>query len=541
MKKRFVGFGFLLVSLLTWLHIMQPAVWQPGALAAPLGQQVDTRPQNPDTPLIIGGEEAEPGAWPWMVALVHADNVVADLFCGGTLIDDQWVLTAAHCTYTGGGALLQPAAVDVVIGRHVLSGADGQRLDVVRIIRHPQYIKTSFNNDIALFELATPAVGAPIQLIDELMPQFEAKDRPMMVTGWGTKDDGELSNVLRQVEVPLVDRETCRDSYGIFDDDVTDNMLCAGLKAGGKDSCQGDSGGPLMTFDGDAAIWRQVGIVSWGDGCAEPNFYGVYTRISRYADWVAAQIPQLATPTAIPTATSTATPTATPTPTGTLLATPTTTPTATPTLVSTRPPSEIFMPFISYNTFTALVNGNFEAGVNHWTEFSLQGVQLILPGSDVEAHSGAWLTWLGGLNKEVSFVRQAVTISRAAPILQFWYWTVSDDDCGYDFAGVVVNGVVVDELNLCQATETGGWKLRNVDLRLYIGQTVELQIRAETDSLSASTWYIDDVAFGATVLPTQLEVGKGQTELRVKPITNLPSGQQAVAVDVMRLWTPASR
>lgn len=542
MKKRLFWFGFLLAVAVAGASMMQPERWQSNVLAAPLIQQIDAQPQSPDTPAIIGGEEAQSGAWPWMVALVHADNAVADLFCGGSLIDETWVLTAAHCTYTSTDALLQPDAVDVVIGRHTLSDTDGQRLDVVRIIRHPLYTGNNFDNDIALLELATPAASAPISFIDAAMLQFETAARPMMVTGWGTKDDGELSNVLRQVEVPLVARDDCRLSYGIFNDEVTDNMVCAGFKAGGKDSCQGDSGGPLMTFDSDAAIWRQVGIVSWGDGCAQPNFYGVYTRVSRYADWVTAQIPQLATATPLPTATSTATATATPTPTGTLPATAIPTATSTPTLTPTRPPAEVFMPFVASNTFTQLANGSFEAGVNSWTEFSLQGAQLILAASDsaVAPHSGSWIAWLGGLNQEVSFVRQLVTISRDAPMLQFWYWIVSNDDCGYDFAGVVVDGVVVDTVNLCRTTETGGWKSHSVDLRAYIGQTVEIQIRAETDSLVTSNWYVDDVTFGATALPTELELATGQDDPDIKTIENV-DGQQAEGLDAVRLWTPSPR
>ncbi|MEZ4736678.1 MAG: serine protease [Caldilineaceae bacterium] len=273
----------LVVGSFIWLQWAQLPVWQGKALAAPVVQD-DDQPRSPDSPSIVGGQEAQPGAWPWMVALVAANQPNASLgqFCGGALIAPKWVLTAAHCTFTSNGALLQPSAVDVVIGRHRLTSTEGQRVDVVRIARHPGYVDGNFDNDIALFELATAVAATPIKLIDIQTIALETPNRAVTVIGWG-KTDPALSggsDVLRQVEIPLVDLTTCRLSYGIFDGSVTDNMLCAGLKGGGKDSCQGDSGGPLMTFEDETATWKQVGIVSWGDGCAAPNYYGVYTKLA---------------------------------------------------------------------------------------------------------------------------------------------------------------------------------------------------------------------------------------------------------------------
>jgi secreted trypsin-like serine protease len=546
MKKIDSWFIIPIVAAFIWLYGIQARSWPPSVLAAPIQQQPDVQPQGPDTPLIIGGQEAQIGAWPWMVALVAAGQADASQgqFCGGSLIDATWVLTAAHCTFRSSGAARPPTDIDIVIGRHQLSANTGERVDVVRIVRHPGYRHgNNFDNDVALLELATAVAATPIKFTDAQTVALETPARSVTVIGWGVADNEQPSDVLRQVEIPLVDLTTCRLSYGIFDGEVTDNMLCAGLKAGGKDSCQGDSGGPLMTFDTGTSTWKQVGIVSWGDGCAAPNFYGVYTRLSRYADWVALQIPQLATPTPTLTHTPTHTPSATPTTTGTRVAT--ATPTATPTLTPTptRPPAEVFMPFVAYNIVVALANGNFEAGSSGWQQFSLQEEQLIVRAetASLTAHSGAWIAWLGGLSQEVSFIHQAVTIPRQDPVLHFWYWISSGDLCGYDFGGVVVDGVVVDKFDLCTTTQTGGWKLRTVNLTSYAGQTVTFQIRAETDKVEPSTLLIDDVSIGAILLAAQLEATTPQSDPAPKLFDGSPDARQLVEPPDVRLWTPAKR
>lgn len=542
MKKISIGFIILFLGVSLCLQLGQTRAWSPAVMAAPVQQQPDG-PHNPDSPSIIGGQEAQPGAWPWMVALVLASQTDAfqGQFCGGSLIAPNWVLSAGHCTYNADDSLLQPAQVDVVIGRHRLSSNDGQRVDVVKIIRHPGYQHgASYDNDLALFQLATPVAATPLKFIDPQMPALEAASRAVTVIGWGIADNKEPSDALRQVEVPLVDLTTCRLSYGVLDGEVTDNMLCAGLKAGGKDSCQGDSGGPLMTFDNTTSTWKQVGVVSWGQGCAEPNFYGIYTKISHYADWITQQIPEIATPTPTPTDTPTATPTNTPTPTGTLPATATPTDTPTPTPTPTRPPAEVFMPIVSKQIFVALANGNFEAGATSWQEVSLQNESLVVKAetAKVTAHSGAWLAWLGGLSNEVSFVHQMITVPRQTPVLQFWYWISSKDDCGFDFGGVLVNGAVVDKFDLCTASQTGGWKSRTVNLTTYAAQTVEVQIRAETDELVPSSLLIDDIAISSAAVVAERQASA------VEPVFKANDGVAAAQTanpTAIRLWTPAER
>lgn len=544
MKKLSIGFIFLFLGIGLYLYGAPVQAWQPTALAAPVQQQPDDQPRSPDSPSIVGGQEAQPGAWPWMVALVAASESDASegQFCGGTLIDANWVLSAGHCTFISNGSLLQPAQVDIVIGRHRLSSTDGQRVDVVKIVRHPSYDHgSSYDNDLALFQLATPVAATSLKFIDAQLPALEAANRAVTVIGWGIADNDAPSDVLRQVQVPLVDLETCRLSYGELNGKVTDNMLCAGLKAGGKDSCQGDSGGPLMTFDSTASVWRQVGIVSWGQGCAEPNYYGVYTKLSHYADWIVQQIPELATPTPTPTNTPTATPTTTPTPTGTLPATATPTMTPTPTATPTRPPAEVFMPIVSRQIFVALANGNFEAGATSWQEVSLQNELLVVKAetAKVTAHSGVWLAWLGGLSNEVSFVHQTMTVPRPNPVLQFWYWISSKDDCGFDFGGVLVDGKVVDKFDLCTTSQTGGWKLRTVDLKAYIAQTVEVQIRAETDELVPSSLLVDDITLGSSAVAAESQAAAIEPVLKTDDA--VAAATQSPNPAAIRLWTSAER
>ena len=549
MKQKFISFVILLLVSVLWFSWGQGHAQPATAWAAPRQQQPDAQPNNPDSPdapSIVGGVEAQPGAWPWAAALVAANQTDASKgqFCGGALIDPVWVLSAAHCTFDGDSQPVQPGQVNIVIGRHRLSSNTGQRISVVKIVRHPDYQHgVTFNNDVALFQLASPASATPIKFIDAQMIALDAPNRPVTVIGWGRiASDGAASDVLRQVEIPLVDLTTCRLSYGVFDDTVTDNMLCAGLKAGGKDSCQGDSGGPLMTFDN--GTWKQVGVVSWGDGCAAPNYYGVYTKIARYADWVTQQIPQLATPTPTPTNTSTPTATPTPTVTGTRPATATPTTTPTPTATPTPPPGAVFMPIAANQFFFALGNTNFEAGATSWKEFSLRNAKLVVKAetAKVAAHSGLWITYLAGLNKEVSFVNQKITLPRQQAGLQYWHWISSNDECGYDFGGVLVNNVVVDKFDLCTTTATKGWKLRTVNLNAYAGQTVELQIRAETDSFGPSILLVDDVALSGTFQAAELVPPADlATEPLPKADDTVQSAEQPTEPDGIRLWTPAQR
>lgn len=293
-------------------------------------------PPAAPTPRIVGGEEAPIGAYPWMTALVSNNALPASgQFCGGALIDPGWVMTAAHCV-TRSTWVVPPGSVDVVVNIHRLSENNGIRRDVQQIIVHPAWDPLSYDYDIALLHLVEPIDAvAPLPLVQPSDDFLFAPGVTARVIGWGrTSWGGSTSDVLLQVDMPLAAQENCRAAYGAAA--ITDRMLCAGPELGGQDACQGDSGGPL--FVNDNGIWKEAGIVSWGEGCAEPGYYGVYTRVAALRDWVMEQLAP-ATPTATPTQMpATPTPTDTPIP-PTATATATSTPyPPTPTATATHTP-----------------------------------------------------------------------------------------------------------------------------------------------------------------------------------------------------------
>lgn len=151
----------------------------------------------------------------------------------------------------------------------------------------------------------------------------------------------------------------------------------------------------------------------------------------------------------------------------------------------------------------SLLNGDFEEGLLHWGEYSLQGWATILPSEflPVDPHSGNWAVWLGGAPDEVNGVWQKFRIPSSRPILAFHYWIASEDLCGFDLALVTVDlDAVVDSFWLCYDNNTSGWVRRTVDLTAYAGQLIELDILAGTDDILNSNLFIDDVSLtGSTV------------------------------------------
>lgn len=238
-------------------------------------------------PRVVGGVPAAQGAWPWQVSVeLKSGFGFFGHMCGGSLIAPRWVLTAAHCVVDD-GMVDSPSDIRVRAGSVDLQG--GQTASVVRVIAHGAYDEFTINNDIALLELGSALPQTPIrplQVSEE--GRFAPDGTSATVTGWGrTSENGSYSSILMQATLPLISTQRCASNFGYLPKEITNNMICAGYGFGGRDSCQGDSGGPLVVSDGQGS-WRQAGIVSWGEGCAQPNYPGVYTRVANYIGWMEA-------------------------------------------------------------------------------------------------------------------------------------------------------------------------------------------------------------------------------------------------------------
>uniref|UniRef100_A0A8C6JUD2 Coagulation factor IX n=1 Tax=Melopsittacus undulatus TaxID=13146 RepID=A0A8C6JUD2_MELUD len=238
-------------------------------------------PHSP-SPLIYTNPGCDFALFP-QVHLVDSEGVG---FCGGSIINEKWVVTAAHCLHGG----LHPKPMLTSAGEYNTNEDDHteQQRQVLKILPHPTYNANinKHHNDIALLELDRPLVFSsyvtPICTGSREFTNALLKHGMGTVSGWGsTLFRGRPATVLQVLKVPFVDRPTCLKSTATT---ILQNMFCAGYPAGGSDTCGGDSGGPYTTeIEG---TWFLTGITSWGEECAKPGKYGIYTRVSKYLKWI---------------------------------------------------------------------------------------------------------------------------------------------------------------------------------------------------------------------------------------------------------------
>uniref|UniRef100_A0A3P9J8G4 Peptidase S1 domain-containing protein n=1 Tax=Oryzias latipes TaxID=8090 RepID=A0A3P9J8G4_ORYLA len=234
---------------------------------------------------IVGGQAAAAGAWPWQVRML-LPVIGGTALCGGSLINSQWILSLWSHDLT-----CLTSGVVVYLGETgIFNSPNSVSRTVSRIIVHPNYDKLTQDNDISLVEMVSPVTFN--DYISPVCLAAQGSDFPGGTTAWVTgfgfsSLTGSTSSTLQEVSVPIVSNAQCSATYAEIMA-ITSNMMCAGLTEGGKDSCQGDSGGPLVSKD--QSRWIQAGVVSFGEGCAQPNFPGVYTRVSEYQSWISSQV-----------------------------------------------------------------------------------------------------------------------------------------------------------------------------------------------------------------------------------------------------------
>ncbi|EDV95839.1 venom protease [Drosophila grimshawi] len=244
--------------------------------------------------IIIGGSRSIKSSWPWIALLGYSDGSSSPFKCGGTLITARHVITAAHC--------IKDNLMFVRLGEYnLMTDSEAQHVDIpiAKKVAYPHYTRRNGRGDIALLYLERN-----VQFTNTIKPicmpssptlrtKSYVSSNPF-VAGWGrTREDGESSNVLRELMIPVLSNEVCRTQYAkvnrYFNEEQFDNaVLCAGVLSGGKDTCYGDSGGPLMISEmvSNQMRYYLIGVVSYSVGCARPEIPGVYASTQYFMDWV---------------------------------------------------------------------------------------------------------------------------------------------------------------------------------------------------------------------------------------------------------------
>ncbi|KAM8795542.1 transmembrane protease serine 5 [Eudromia elegans] len=234
---------------------------------------------------VLGGADAPRGRWPWQVSVQYDSQHR----CGGSVLAPDWVVTAAHCVHSYRRRRREASGWLVLAGvvAHAAAGQEVVGAAVEKIIYHSLYDDKTLDYDIALMKLQAPLNFSDTVRAVCLPParQDLLQGADCWVSGWGytSPEQAQVTETLKEALVPLIGTRRCNSSC-MYAGELTARMLCAGYPHGRIDACQGDSGGPLVCQDGPT--WRLVGIVSWGQGCGEPNHPGVYTNVAQLLPWI---------------------------------------------------------------------------------------------------------------------------------------------------------------------------------------------------------------------------------------------------------------
>ncbi|XP_058529560.1 transmembrane protease serine 12 [Ochotona princeps] len=236
---------------------------------------------------IVGGTEVPEGKWPWVVSLQIKYGRISAHTCGGTLVRDRWVITAAHCTKD----VRDPLKWRAVIGTNNIYRLKphGKMMKVEAITVHPDFILETYVNDIALFHLKKAVKYSdyirPICLPFDVFQKLDEETK-CFISGWGrTQEEGNGTNMLQEAAVHYISRQMCNSglSYGGI---IPNSSFCAGDEEGNFDTCRGDSGGPLMCYLPEYKRFFMMGITSYGNGCGRKNFPGIYSGPSFFQEWL---------------------------------------------------------------------------------------------------------------------------------------------------------------------------------------------------------------------------------------------------------------